>query len=62
MLNFKTSPMPARSALMETPAALKEIVWLYHLLLAWAEADVPHAEAFCQASPDLAADPRYKHW
>ena len=47
---------------METPAALKEIVWLYHLLLAWAEADVPHAEAFCQASPDLAADPRYKHW
>jgi hypothetical protein len=32
------------------------------LLLAWAEAYVPQAEAFCQASPDLAADPRYKHW
>jgi hypothetical protein len=43
-------------------AALKENVWLYHLLLAWAEAYVPQAEAFCQASPDLAADPRYKHW
>lgn len=43
-------------------AALKDNVWLYHLLLAWAEAYVPHAEAFCQASPELSADPRYKHW
>lgn len=43
-------------------APLKENVWLHHLLLAWAEAYVPQAEAFCQASPDVSADPRYKHW